>query len=89
MKTKALLASLAVFSLAVAHPAAAATRSYETLPIVGVQASGHLERAGVAIDENEDVRGRRSIWLVFVALGLAALAVMLLTNGENNSPVSP
>jgi hypothetical protein len=82
MKTNALLASLAVSSLVLAQPAAAATRSYESIPATGVQDPAAVERAGAAIGENEDVRGR-GIWLVFAALGLAALLVILLT-GEKS-----
>ena len=82
MKSKALLASLAVSSLVLAQPVAAATRSYESIPANGVQApTGAVERAGAPVGESEELGG---IWLVFVALGLAALLVILLT-GEKSS----
>ncbi len=83
MKTKVLLASLAVSGLALAQPAAAATRSFESIPAAGVQTPTAAERTGAAIEESDELRGRRGIWAVFVALGLAALLVILLT-GEKS-----
>lgn len=81
MKSKALLASLAVSSLVLAQPVAAATRSYESIPANGVQApAAAVERAGAPVGESEELGG---IWLVFVALGLAALLVILLTGDKS------
>ena len=82
MKTKTLLASLAVTSLAVAQPAAAATRSYESIPATGVQAPAAAERAGTAIGESEEFT-RGGVWMVFVVLGLAALLVLLATGKKS------
>jgi hypothetical protein len=62
MKTKALLASLAVSSLVLAQPAAAATRSYESMPAAGVQASAAVDRTGAAIGENEKFAVAESGW---------------------------
>ena len=80
MKTKALLISLAGSSLCMVQPAAAATRSYESIPINGVQAPAAVERAGAPVGESEELGG---IWMVFVALGLAALLLILLS-GEKS-----
>jgi hypothetical protein len=83
MKTKVLLALLTVASLALTQPATAATRSFESIPATGVQTPAVAERTGAAIEESDELRGRRGIWAVFVALGLAALLVILLT-GEKS-----
>ena len=77
MRTKTLLASMAVASLAVAQPLAAATRSADSLPQSGVQSTAAADRTGSIHGEAEDVRGRPILAILLVAGLLAALIVAL------------
>ena len=77
MRTKTLLASMAVASLAVAQPLAAATRSVDSLPQSGVQSADASDRIGSISGEAEDVRGRPILAILLVAGVLAALILIL------------
>jgi hypothetical protein len=83
MKTKTLLASMALASLALAQPVSAATRSSDSLPQRGVQATQSVERAGSLAGEAEDVRGSP---LVVILIITAILAALLLATTGGKSP---
>jgi hypothetical protein len=85
MKTKTLITSLAVASLAVAQPAAAATRSYESIPATGVQTAEPADRAGSIIGEAEDGRGK-PIFVIGGVFLLLALLLILSAGGGGKSP---
>jgi hypothetical protein len=76
-RTKTLLASMAVASLAVAQPLAAATRSVDSLPQSGVQSTEAADRIGSINGEAEDVRGRPLLLILLLAGALAALIIAL------------
>jgi hypothetical protein len=78
---KKLVASLAVASLVVAQPLAAATRSSESLPSSGVQSA---ERVGSIAGEAEAVRGK-PIFVIALVFGVLTL-LLLLSNGGGNGP---
>jgi len=80
---KKLVASLAVATLVVAQPLAAATRSSESLPSHGVQSAQAAERSGSISSESEALKGSP-----FVIIGLVAvvLAVLLALGGSSDSP---
>ena len=80
MKTKTILASLAVSALALAQPAAAATRSYQSIPASGVTAPA---RAGADVGDAESVRGAPIVPIVITFAVLAAL-ILLLSGGKSN-----
>ena len=82
MKTTTLLASIAASSLVLAQPAAAATRSSESVPASGIFAVDG-QRVGAAVGESEEQR-RRGLWLIFATLGLAALLIILLDGGSKS-----
>ena len=88
MKTKTLLASMAVASLAIAQPVSAATRSADTLPRTGVQSIGPSDRVGSLAGEAEELQGRPIVVIVLVFAVLAALVFALSGNKEPAS-VSP
>jgi hypothetical protein len=73
MKTKTLLASLAVAGLAIAQPLSAATRSADSLPQRSTQSMAVADRAGSLADESEEMRGKRVIPIALIALILAAI----------------
>jgi len=77
MRTKTLLASMAVASLAVAQPLSAATRSSESLPQKGVQSSVSADRVSSIAGESDDLRGRPLLLIILLAGGLAALIIAL------------
>ena len=81
---KKLVASLAVATLVVAQPAAAATRSAESLPSHGLQSTQAAERTGAITAENEDLKGSPIIVIGLVFLILAAL--LLLAGSGSDSP---
>jgi len=82
MKTKTLLASLAVVGLAFAQPVAAATRSYESLPAKGVQ-SADVERTGSVVAEAEATAGN-NLWLIFAGLALTVLLIAVASGGSKS-----
>ena len=82
MKTKTLFASMALASLALAQPASAATRSSDSLPQRGVQATQSVERVGAIADEAEDLRGRRALVIILIAAVIAAL-ILAATGGKS------
>ena len=73
MKTKTLLASLAVASLAIAQPLSAATRSADSLPQRGAQSTAVADRAGSLAGESEELRGNPVIPIVLIAIVVAAI----------------
>jgi len=79
---KKLVASLAVATLVVAQPLAAATRSSESLPSHGVSAPA-AERTGSITDPAEDLKGNPIIVIGLIAVILAGL---LLLAGNSDSP---
>lgn len=85
MKTRTLIASLAVASLAVAHPAAAATRSYESIPANGVQTAAPADRAGSILGEAEEGRGK-PIFVIGAVFLVLALILILAAGSGGKSP---
>ncbi len=79
MRTKTLLASMAVASLAVAQPLSAATRSSESLPDRGVQSSVSVDRVGSVTAETEEL-SRASLLIILLFGGVAALILALSGN---------
>ena len=82
MRTKTLLASLAIASLAVAHPVSAATRSVDSLPQSGAVTSDVGERVGSVSGEAEDLRGRPLLLVILIAAIVAAL-IAALSDGKS------
>jgi hypothetical protein len=80
---KKLVASLAVATLVIAQPLAAATRSSDSIPSHGVQTTQAVERAGAITGESEDLGGSP-----FVVIGLVflVLALALALGGTSDSP---
>jgi hypothetical protein len=78
MKTKTLLASLALAGLVIAQPASATSRS--------IDSQAAAERIGSPTGESENLRGRPLLFIVLVFLAVGGL-VLLLSDGED--PVSP
>ena len=81
MKTKTLLASLALASLVAAQPVSAATRSADSLPQTSAQPATSADRAGSIVGESEEL-GRPVIWIV--VLFLLVGAVILGTSGSKS-----
>lgn len=81
-------AAVAVASFALAQPAAAATRSYESLPQSGVQQAS-VERAGAAVQDADQVHGGIGggliILLIFAALLAAAAAGGAFGHGKDST----
>jgi len=82
MKTKTLLGALAVSSLVLAQPAAAATRSYESLPKAG--ASTPAERVASVTGQSEAAVGALPIWLIILVFG--SFAAFIAAISDNKSP---
>jgi hypothetical protein len=83
MRTKTLLASMAVAGLAVAQPLSAATRSADSLPSAGIQPSvTSSDRVSSIVDESEDLRGKPILLIILLAGGLAAL-IAALSDGKS------
>lgn len=68
------LTALAVASFALAQPAAAATRSFESLPTSGIQQPVSAERASAAVQDAEQIHGGIGSGLVIVLVFAALLA---------------
>jgi hypothetical protein len=82
MKTKTLLASLALASLVVAQPASAATRSADSLPQTSAQPATSADRAGSIVGESEEL-GRPIIWIIALA---AIIGVIIIATSDSDSP---
>lgn len=82
MRTKTLLASMAVASLAMAQPLSAATRSYESLPETGVRSA---DRVGSISGESEAEEVGGSPILV-VGIVFLVVAGLILALSGNKSP---
>jgi len=80
---KKLVASLAVATLVVAQPLAAATRSSDAVPSHGVQTSQAAERVDSITGQSEALGGSPIVIIGLVALVLAGL---LLLGGSSDSP---
>lgn len=83
MKMKTLIASLAVASLAVSQPAAAATRSFESVPANGVQTAAPADRAGSIGSESEALKGSP---LIIILLVFGVLAALLGASSGSGGP---
>jgi hypothetical protein len=83
------LAIAAIASFALAQPAAAATRSYESLPHSGVQKSVTADRQAAAIGTAEQLNGHPLNALIIIAVfgGLLALfaAAGLFGSGKDST----
>jgi hypothetical protein len=75
MKTKTLLASLAVASFAIAQPLSAATRSADSLP--SAQSTAVADRAGSLAGEAEELRGNPVVPIAIIALIVAAIILAI------------
>jgi hypothetical protein len=82
MKTKTILASMAVASLAMAQPVSAATRSVDSLPRTGVQSTAAAERVGSIGEEADELRGRPLLLILLIGGALAAL-ILALSGGKS------
>jgi hypothetical protein len=71
---KNVLATVAVASFALAQPAAAATRSYQSLPQSGIQQPVAAERSAAAVADSEAFRGGLGNGLVIILIFGALLA---------------
>lgn len=82
-------AAVAVASFALAQPAAAATRSYESLPQSGIEQPLSADRAGAAVQDAEQVHGGLGggliILLIFAALVAAAAAGGAFGHGHDST----
>ena len=74
MNTKSLLASMAVASLVVAQPVAAATRSADSLPERGVQTMAPADRIGSITGEAEGLDEE-------IAIGIAIFLIIVIIWG--------
>ncbi len=79
MNTKSLLASMAVASLAVAQPVAAATRSADSLPQSGVQSMAPADRVGSITGEAEELSTELAI-----AVAIFVIIVIIWGIAGNN-----
>jgi hypothetical protein len=85
MKTKTLLAALAMSSLVLAQPAAAAARS---VPAQG-NAAVAADRAGSVTSDAEEVAGGfGSVWIILLVAAVVA-ALIVLTTDSDDAPTSP
>jgi len=82
MKTKTLLAALAVSGLALAQPAAAATRSFESLPKAGAPVDS-AARVATVTGESETLVGGLPIWLIFLVFAAFTAAVAASTGDKS------
>ena len=82
MKTKTLLASIAVASLAIAQPASAATRSADSLPQSRAGTASNVERVGSLTGESEELGNQ---FLIIFAL-FALIGVIILASSGGKSP---
>ncbi len=85
MKTKSILASLAAAGVVLAQPAAAATRSYESVPAAGLTVADRADSIGA---DSEALRGKSILPIVLVFAILAAL-LALAGSGSNGPGRSP
>ena len=83
MKTKTLLASIAVASMVAAQPVAAATRSADSLPVTGVQSTQAVERAGSIDGESEEFLRGRPLLLIVLLAGVIAALIVLASDGKS------
>ena len=83
MKIKTLLASAAVSGLVLAQPAAAATRSYESLPSTGAQATAAAQRVSSIASEAEELAGILPIWLIVPLIGSVAAFNAFVVDGKS------
>ena len=83
MKTKSLLASLAVASLALAQPVSAATRSADSLPVNGLRVAAPVTNANYQDDDNDD-GGSTAVILGVVLVVLIGIAA--ISGGGSDSP---
>ena len=82
MKTKTILASIAMAGLALAQPAAAATRSFESLPATGLEL-GSVERSGSLMGEEEGIGTTIGPWVVIGVLVVAGALILVLSSGKS------
>ena len=82
MKMRAFIAAVAVSTLALAQPAAAATRSFESLPKSGVEAAP-AERVASITDQAEANGGALPIWLIILIFGSVAAFIALITGDKS------
>ena len=83
MKTKTLLATVALASFALAQPVSAATRSSDSLPRAGAQPSISIERVDALTEESDALRGNPWLWIILI-FGSVAAFIALVSN--NKSP---
>lgn len=87
MNTKSLLAWVALASLAVAQPVAAATRSADSLPQHGVQATDRIGSisgpAEFQADDDDD--DTAELLGIFVVIALIAIAIWGLAGNNKSS----
>ena len=69
------LAVVALGTFVVAQPAAAATRSYESLPHSGIQQAVSVDRAGAAVTDSDQFAGHPANALIIIAVFGALLAL--------------
>ncbi len=78
MKTKTLLASLAMAGLVIAQPASAATRSIDSVD--------SAERISSPLGESEELGGSPFLLILVVFLAVAGLGVLM---SDGDDPTSP
>ncbi|MEO6386801.1 MAG: hypothetical protein ABIT16_06540 [Croceibacterium sp.] len=79
---KTLLATVAASGLALAQPAAAATRSYESLPQAGAQVAP-ADRIGTPVDEAEANGRGLPIWVILLIFAAVAAAIAASTGSKS------
>ena len=85
MKITTLVTSLAVASLAAAQPAAAATRSSDSIPANGVQTAAPADRAGSITADAEALRGK-PLFMIIAVFGVLTLLLLLASGSGDKSP---
>ena len=84
MKLGTVLASVSAGILVMAQPAAASTRSVDSLPSYSAQPVQSVGRVGSPVSQSEDlVFGTALFWLVVGLIGLAA-ALLLVIDDDND-----
>ncbi|HYD24919.1 MAG TPA: hypothetical protein VEB68_08975 [Croceibacterium sp.] len=80
MTNKTLLAAMAVSSMALAQPAAAATRSADSLPANGIAAPTSAERVGALTEDGDELnrRASRALIIALIALLLGGLIALMM-----------